>query len=345
MNTYLLRLCSYRQPRRIRVIENVLTSHRTVANLFWAQQYGILEWLGARRQANQDQLDFELRELQAAGLVEVVADNQVKLTTTGVSFQEEQPPVYEPAFYSWYWLANTKVAFLRFLLGFQVVSEFSYHNRHYVPLNISFAEQQQVKSWFNHFGSDHLVGDVNAELQLLMNSLESEDERLPLALVNQLIGHGQTGWTLDQLCNHLQLNVADGITLTHDLALAICAFSRATNGPLACLIKPLLSATPLSPSNWRTFKMVSSGRTITEVARQRRLKVSTVREHLLTAAILMPQLLNWDQLLPIKVRQYIDQNYQGPVTEWQFASWSADSNADFFYFRLYQILQGSQTNE
>ena len=41
MNTYLLRLCSYHQPRRERVIENVLANRQTVATLFWAQHYEI----------------------------------------------------------------------------------------------------------------------------------------------------------------------------------------------------------------------------------------------------------------------------------------------------------------
>lgn len=344
MNTYLLRLFSYHQPRRVRVIENVLTNHRTVANLFWAQQYGLLEWLGARRQVNRDQLDFELQALQSAGLVEFVSESEVKLTVKGVSFQENQPPAYEPHFYSWYWLANTNQVFQRFLLGFQVVSEFTYHNRRYVPLSVPFAEQQEVKRWFHRFYSPKLGQTVNDELQMLLSSLVSEDERLAPALVNLLIGHNQAGWTFDQLCAGLRLDAGDGIVLTHDLALAICAYSRVTNGPLACLVQPLLSPTPLSPSCRQTVKMVADGLSLEKVAGQRRLKLSTVREHLLTAAILSPKLLDWDRLLPSNIQSRLSKNYQGPVTGWHFNSWSSDANADFFYFRLYQICQGSQNN-
>ena len=60
MNTYLLRLCSYHQPRRERVIENVLANRQTVSTLFWAQHYGILTWLGARRRLSRAQYDQEV---------------------------------------------------------------------------------------------------------------------------------------------------------------------------------------------------------------------------------------------------------------------------------------------
>ncbi|MGM9891297.1 helix-turn-helix domain-containing protein [Limosilactobacillus sp.] len=340
MNTYWLRLCSYQQPRRVRVIENLLTNRRTVANLFWAQQYGLLQWLGARRTAQQDQLDAELQTLQRAGLLLVDDQGQVKLTATGVSYQEQHPDQYQPHFYDWYWLANTRRVQYRFLLACQVVSELAYHNHRYVPLTIPLIDQEAVRGWFHHYYSPAFVQQIYAELHLLIGSLESEEGILAPALVNLLIGHGQSGWTLDQLSQHLKLAISDTLVLEHDLFLAVSAFSKQTTGPIAHLIKPLLATSPLSSSSQETLQMFNHGVDLVTIADRRRLRLSTVREHLLTAAILLPQGLDWSRLLPKASRQFLEQHYTGEVTAWRFHPWATDSNQDFFYFRLYQIIQG-----
>ena len=69
MNSYILRFFSYHQPRRIRVIESLLTSRLTVSNLFWGQQYGLLQWLGADRQLQRSEYDAVIKSLVADQLL------------------------------------------------------------------------------------------------------------------------------------------------------------------------------------------------------------------------------------------------------------------------------------
>ena len=73
----LLRFFSYHQPRRIRVIENTLRSRRTVATLFWARQYGILEWLGADRTMNRQEYDQLINQLVANKLLTIDAGSRM----------------------------------------------------------------------------------------------------------------------------------------------------------------------------------------------------------------------------------------------------------------------------
>lgn len=345
MNTYLLRLCSYHQPRRERVIENVLTNRQTVATLFWAQQYGILTWLGARRRLSREQFDQEVAALIETQLLERTEDDGLKLTAAGVSYEETQPPVYQPHFYSWYWLANTHTVQRRLLLAFQVVSELAHQNRCYAPLAVPFTDQEAVRGWFKHVNSPRLVREVYAELHLLADLLSKEDQHLGVALVNRLIGHDQAGWTIDQLADHLHMSLADALALDHDLWLAVTAFARQTTGPLAELLRPLIAPAPISRSCRTTVQMVQQGLAVATVADRRRLKLGTVREHLLTAAILTPQQLNWSQLLPPARRAQLASRYHGDVAQWHFQSWSGDANADFYYFRLYQIYKEHLSNE
>lgn len=340
MNTFLLHLCSYHQPRRVRVIENVLQNHQTVANLFWAQQYGILNWLGSRRGLERAQFDHELNEMQAAGLVQL-DDKFVHLTPAGVSYQESHPG-YHPRFFDWYWLANTKQVEQRFLLAVQVISEFAYHNRYYVPLNVPYGDQQIVKNWFHHYYSPMLVSKIYEELHQLGESLASESPQLVATLFRGLVGHDDSGQTITQLGPRLGLVPGDELVVHQDIFMAVAAYARSTTGPLARLIQPLLNASPLSVSCQQTIDLLTKGMPIAEISSRRYLRPSTIREHILTAAILAPHLYDWKSLLPSADYQQLAQKYTGNVADWHFTQWSGDANRDFFMFRLYEILQGGE---
>ena len=342
VNDFLLRLCSYHQPRRVRVIENVCQNHPTVANLFWAKQYSLINWLGCRRNLDRVEFNDELAALEKAGLISL-HDNQVQLTAAGVSYQEENP-IYEPHFFDWFWLANTRRVEQRFLLGIQVVSELAYHNWHYVPLHVPYSEQGAVKAWFHRYGSAQLVHQVARELDLLGTAFEGEDEQLVTALFASLVGHDGSGQTIAQVSQQLSLNIGETMIINHDALLGISAFAKNTTGPIARLLQPLLTSSPLSTSCWQTINMLRRGRPLEEIARHRHLKLGTIREHILTAAILVPRAYQWGKLLPPQDEEYLKHKYEGPVASWQFVSWDSNENRDFFYFRLYQIIQGSEEN-
>jgi uncharacterized protein YpbB len=342
VNDFLLHLCSYHQPRRVRVIENVCQNHPTVANLFWAQQYSLINWLGCRRDLDRDEFNGELATLEKAGLVSV-HDNQVQLTAAGVSYQEENP-VYEPHFFDWFWLANTRRVEQRFLLGIQVVSEFAYRNRRYVPVHVPYSEQGAVKAWFHRYCSARLVQQVARELELLGTAFEGENEQLVTAFFAGLVGHDGSGQTIAQVSQELGLNIGETMVINHDALLGISAFAKNTTGPIARLLQPLLASSPLSTSCWQTINMLRHGIGLAAIAQRRRLKLGTIREHVLTAAILAPQVYQWEKLLPSQDKEYLRHKYEGPVASWQFVSWGGDENRDFFCFRLYQIIRGSEEN-
>lgn len=342
METYFLKLFSYHQPRRVRVVENILTNRRTVANLFWAQQYGILNWLGAYRGLRRVDYDAQLQELVQAQLLTLSSDHQAQLTAKGVAFQEEQRAgEYRPHFFDWYWVANTNRLETRVMLGAQVASEYAYHNSHYVPLAAPYSELMTVKNWFRRYRDHQLVTKVYQDLHRLAVGLASVDQRLATALAYTLIGHQQNSWTAPQLAANLALNSADARVLYHDLLLAIGAYCLRIPGVMQDLVKDLLVSSPLSHSAQQTLAMYRQTPALEQIAQRRHLHLSTIREHLLTVAILMPNQLDWDRLLPANVRQRLAHRYPGhDVTNWQFQSNQDDDGADFFTFRLYQIYQG-----
>lgn len=344
MDTFFLTLLDYHQPRRIRVIENLLKNRRTVANLFWGQQYGILNWLGAYRELNRSEYEAALQDLAAAGLIKL-DDNFAQLTAAGVA-QREVDQVYQPHFFSWYWVTNTRQLETQLMLGIQVISELAYHNNQYAPLAVSHQQLMGVKQWLYREYSPQLIHDIYDDLHQLMTALASEDQRLATALAYLMIGHHQSSWTLKQLATNLALSLGDARILKHDLMLAVGAYYRHVTGPVHDLLRPYLMHGPLPASVLTTLRMFQRVPDFTEIARQRHLKVNTIREHILEVAILMPDQLNFDQLLPPAKRVQLARTYSGnDVTKWEFQKDTANSSAGFFDFRLFQIYQGAINND
>lgn len=333
----LLRFFSYHQPRRIRVIENTLRSHRTVATLFWANQYGIINWLGAYRSLTRPEYDQLIDELVSGGLL--IIDNQLqgKLTEKGAAtFIANEQASYQPAFYDWYWLANTHRVLQRILLAVQVVSEYAHQQVKYSPIAVPRQEMMAVKQWFrqNH---DKLVPNLYRDLERFGKALASEDQRLADDFFSMMVGYQHPGWTIEQAAAALKINKREIQYLRHDELLAISAYARNFPGPLHHLLMPLLNLDPLSRSTAATLNAYQHGQDIAQIAKQRRLKENTVREHLLEAAILVPTKVEWDRLLPVNKREQLAQKYQGTPADWQYD----EQYSSFYEYRLYQIYQGA----
>lgn len=340
MDRYLLTLFS-KQPRRIRVIENVVRNKRTQATLFWAMCYGILNWLNSDSTLTRKQFDRWLQNQVDEGLLTV--DHSVaRLTAEGIKVKEEvNSKYYQPLFAQWTWLTNPRQFAERFLLAIQAVSEFKYHNRHYVPLAIPQNEMNYVRNWLIQ---PHTAEVVPGEIINIATQLEQYDPRLTQLFVHQLVGHGQNGWTSQQAA--LQLNVApeEYWLMWRDVWLATASFLKRTDdSQLSRLMKSLIARVPVSDSAWITIADFQKGATIDKIAHQRHLKASTVREHLLEGAIIIPQSVDLHRLITIDEIHKIKQKYGTDVQSWHFRP-EHNKVTEFFKFRLCQIQEIHQNH-
>lgn len=341
---YLLNFFDEHQSRRIKVVENTLTNRRTVSNLFWAQQYGILHWTGADRPLDREQFERDLRDLADQGFL-TLANDQAQLTSQGVVEQEElHDHCYRPSFYSWYWLGNVNKIEERLLLAIQVVSELTHHQRRYVPVSDSTYQLQWIRNWLYRElrRTPQLNQELLKELLIVGNALASQDQRAANLFSYMMVGFQSAGWTLNDASQELHTELIETQFIKTDIMLAVGAFAASSQGILHRLLADLLRNSPLSGSVERTMTLFKRGTTITKIAQLRRLKVNTVREHLLEAAIVEPDSYPWRELIPEAVRQRLKDQYgQLIASDWQFNGEAGDSE-QFFYFRLYQIIQGGQ---
>lgn len=334
MNQYLYLLFS-RSPRRIRVIENILQNHRTQATLFWAFNYEILDWLGADRKLHRTELEQWLKQGRDRGMLQL-DEHTAWLTPAGLQHQQLiLHHFYQPRYSQWTWLTNPADYADRFSLGIQALSELIHGEKQYVPLSLSISEMDRVRRWLL---SGKSTDAIYQEMKTIGTQLEQADPRLATLFAYELFGFNLTGWTIEQAAGELHIHIEEAMMMDRDLWLGVAHLVAKNAGPLSSLMGDLVHSVPISTSAWQTIQQFRKGKSIEEIARSRRLKMSTIREHLLEAAIIIPDALDWARILPAEQQNQLAQRYQGPVMQWQFQPVDSQDNArEFFYFRLFQI--------
>lgn len=339
MNKYLLTLLSNQQPRRVRVIENILKNKRTVANLFWGQTYGILPWLGADKHLVRADYEGQLRQYRKRGWMNPDLE-MLQLTQGGQQAKQEFiSSHYQPHFFKWYWVTNPEHLERRTLLAIQALSELASHNQRYAPLTTSIDDTNVVRNWL--LRSDRrLIRRVAEESLQFGNYLAQSDERLAEVFASEMVGHNISGEPAQREATIINVSDDELEVMRRDIWLAFGAWCLKRSSNFSTLVKPLLNRSPLSRSAQQTLTAYNRGQSVTTIVNRRNLKLSTVREHLIAAAILTPENVDWNRILPPQQRQVLAREYQGPTTEWQFVHAGQNDSEGFFYFRLYQIWKG-----
>ncbi len=340
---YLLTLFA-EKPRHYRVIEGILRGRRTVAILFWGQQYGILDWLRAAPHLTREHFDQQLKTYAKQGLLVVDAQQATaKLSQQGrAKVRDFKRQHYWPHYGRWSWTGDNPLLPLRLWLGVQAVSQLAHHHYRYVPITNSPSELGVVHAWLKQ-PLEQLCHGVYQEVFNWGNELARTDMRLATLLVYQLPGFGQIGWTDQDALQRLEVLPMELPVMQRDLWAGVGRMILQDDGPLAHLCRSLVPASPLNFTTSQTLKLFQQGITVETIAKRRRLKVSTIREHLLQAAILVPGCVNLQQLLGEKLIQQLSHQYAGPVDHWRFQAVSGQDNAAaFFEFRAYQILKSGE---
>lgn len=328
------------QDRRAKAIKNILDGRRTVSNLYWGLEYGLLPYFGALHDFDLGDEQAAVNTLNKAGLATVSDGLLYRLSNRGVDQQNELQasvtPLDELATVAQYDIVRFS---RRFIFAVQVVSEYSYSNNRYYPQTIGFFDDQLIKRWFIQNKQRNLSNYFHQLLQQFLSGLEND--QLADIFAASLTGHGFSGLTEDQLA--IQTDLEPTIIQLNWLKLYSRLFLRLKKDPetplqllLTGLIKPLMSG-----SAKQTFDLFVSARQPdpATIAQLRKIKLTTVYEHLIEAAIELPlDQFPYQRLLHEPTLTNLRQAAPVNVGEWQFKAAKAQiTDLQFFEFRLFQI--------
>ncbi|MFC6171511.1 helix-turn-helix domain-containing protein [Loigolactobacillus jiayinensis] len=337
---YLLYLFDQKQWRRPLAIQALLKGKRTVSNLYAGLDYDLLPLYQLLPHLPAEKFQQALNQLLTAGLLEQAA-RAVRLTATGVAAKARwQTAAILPVNYSGFEFQHSREFSDSLFLATQAVSELQAHNRRYFPLEVSAATQYHVKQWLYQQDISLVAERLQHEWELLLGALpQQQADYYSQFLLGYQVQRATTNQA-DQLAGWSPLT---GELVRQEVShhfLRLLTTQAARFPLLAALWQPLASG-PLSQSAAQTLAMLQQGWSLEVISQRRRVKVNTLKEHLLEAAILLAD-FPFATYLSTSVRQTLALTFdQQPVDQWRFDQ-LADSGLDFFEFRLYQIERRKQ---
>ncbi|WP_429970870.1 helix-turn-helix domain-containing protein [Fructilactobacillus sp. Tb1] len=327
-------LLNDKQPRRKRLLENLLGGKKTVATLYWALRYQLLGYLGLGRYLDISEL--HLSSLIKQKLVKKT-DDEYLLTKTGMNLKaqllDSQSPQWQHNFQN-YNLVRFKY---RLLLFVQVISEFEHHERNYYPVKVPDAEMNYVKHYFKTINRENVGISLKNELVEFLNSLDDSDADL---FANELVGYQNNGKTLFQIAADLNKSlIAISLSDLTNLSKLINIVSNQEQS----VLKPLLNGlnrTLVSESALLTVNQYLSCHDLSMVAKRRRLKESTIYEHLLEVAIYSGiNKFPYQDFITKQITDQLTANLGKNIDSWKYESLSDidKQRLSFFQFRLSEI--------
>lgn len=318
--------------RRSTVIRQLLTNRLTTSSRFWGMCYELLDIV------NTDyELGMNLERISDLavdkGWLEKDSDSAYLLTPCGKKVRDDYLSLHKklkkPELFAKY--SYRKFSAL-VTLCVQVASELSFGNRSYVPITTDYHLLQMFKEWYLAYGKAG-VAEVRIDLEKF---LKEEDEIDAAVFMSRFAGHETSGRTKEQIADDYNLEVSDVVITERDLMIRFGEFVINEGGSLAELFKHELNEGLVSSSALKTYEMVCQGKSADEVARFRRLKSSTVIEHLLDCAIVFDE-FPFERFVSLEKRSRIEEVYAGQKTVcWDFHKLEG-TGISFYEYRLVQI--------
>ena len=268
-----------------------------------------------------------------------LTDEKLSLTPEGLRFKEsfiKKFPLYNELDQLRY--ASTKLLFWhRLIFTTQVLSEYSFKNKHYVPYLSSLDDQQSLKKWLAEQGRpmDTLAVEWFGELKGLFTSLPQKEADF---IAGHMTGYNVSGSTSRQLRERYGLSKVHYIVLVDQLSYKAARGDKKDFPLLASLWESthLDRDEGLSRSARLTKQLLEKGKGIEEIARMRKLKANTIKEHILEC-VLITDWPYFKRYIPAEHYRPCHAVFQTDPDVTYAEAKSEIQGLDFFTFRLIEI--------
>lgn len=329
--SFILALFQHGYKGRTSTLYHLLKGKRTSSVLLYGFLYENLHFFQLFPLLSEKQFNTILEGLVKQELLSRVSDREVQITAKGM--QRVAQNVNRFSRINNYRYGKTDEMIWRLLqFTVQVVSNLSYSNKNYVPLEQSPVYQKRVKIYVKSMPKAQLIETIKKEWTQIFSRLTKDEANF---FAQQFSGYQQIGKTSFQLMNDTD-NVferrLDKKEKLHQLIDIIC------QNPDACFLKKLIF--PLVKQNENksvseTSSYLKTQLSIEELSQQRKVKISTIKDHLMELALTKD--FPFERFIAKETEQCLVE-YPKPYQDWTYRSVKQINPAlDYFEFRLYQI--------
>lgn len=323
MDKFILILFRAGHKIRVSTLYHLLKGKQTISVLVNGFFYDNLNYLGLFSGISQADFQKELDRLQYQQFLMTTDNVFYQITDQGRKELETNPFLKFSALNNYRYGRYDLECWRLTAFAVQVISEVSYHNKEYLPLEAQPFYLQSIKRWLQKLPED-AVELLYLEMKEVFTLLSDEESNY---LANQLSGHQTIGKVGFQLIPTNYQNQLLSYFFHKNVLHAF--FAVLPQGQLKRLIDPLLQQN-LNQSMLKTRSLYLKGLSIPELQKTRKLKQGTIFDHLIEWAII-------DDTFPFEKNQskYFLGRDLNDVREWQFEDFNQDIS--FLEFRLMQI--------
>lgn len=334
---YINSLFSQETAVTIRQMELIAEGKRTPSTLFTAEKNQLQTLFLSSLSLNTSEWNARLKKLTDLGWL---TENEGRYQTTMKGQQAKK------AFISDYPLmdcsldmsaALTRKEFWHwFMFVTQILSEFSYGNKEYMPYINDRTSQNRIKKWLAEQGFPHKSLSLR-----WAGEIKSFLETLPDAhctfIVDQLIGHGYEGMTKRQTAEKYNMTPLEVLITTENLMVRL---SRSFE--TSVLLKSLWDSAHkschygLSDSAYRSMTLLTKGNSINKTAALRKLKENTVKEHVLEA-VLISKYNGYKSFIPEHIYDQLRKLFLNEPSLTYAQAQQDIHQLEFFWYRLVEI--------
>ncbi|PLR75615.1 RQC domain-containing protein [Bacillus sp. V3-13] len=275
--------------RTIYSVYHLLKGKKSSQTIQDAYLFNITELFQAFSFISRTEFDQTVLNCAKEGLLEETAPQHYILTKKGLDWlahRLEEKPIPR-SLNGWKNHHLTDLFWERLSILVQVCSNLLHHETKYIPVQ----KRKETLFWLKGYLSAHgknraaLARELHAELTACF---ELNHESDPSVIVLRLSGHNRAGLTPVQAAMQLGIDLGhyhlQFLGFIHFL-LDLLQRESDQYRLLHPLITDLHKELPLTKSTARTFQMINEGRTLQEIAAIRRLKESTIEDHIVEMAL------------------------------------------------------------
>jgi uncharacterized protein YpbB len=241
---------------------------------------------------SRNELDVQVEEFLSNQLLIRSSDQRYRVTAYGEKNLENalsRRPI--PVFLNgWKYQRKADVFWERLSLSVQVISYLQNNDSKYMPIQ----RKVETLQWIKHFLKQNKLSRENLGLKLyaeLVDILESDVSIEPELLVQRLSGYRSIGLTSTQVANMRNMEPAyyhyQFLNILHFLIGQIEA--NKLQFPILAQFLDHSQKTNLTFSTEKTYALLKQGYSVTDIMSIRRLKKSTIEDHLVELAIHMKE--------------------------------------------------------
>ncbi|MEH7075638.1 helix-turn-helix domain-containing protein [Neobacillus drentensis] len=294
------------RERTIYSIYHLLNGKKSSQTIQDAHLFSLKKFFGIYDQLSREDFEEIIQGMLNKSWMKNIGNHRYCLTSHGMTLLEAgQLPEY---INGWNYNHVTNLFWERLSLLIQVVSNIMFGETKYIPIQ----KNQEVHKWIKFFLKNVNIPKIeigSTAYSELLECFKAGSSVDPSLVVFRLTGFHQIGLTPHQAARQLNLNIHDyqiGFTNTLHYLLSYIKEDGKQYKILPYLIYDLMQNDELTLTTRKTQRLLNQGYTLDMIANIRKLKLSTIEDHLVELALNMEG---------FSIDSYVDKELQKEILE------------------------------